>query len=613
MKLMPIKSIAILAFVFFLIAPAHAIHLEDGVTIPIVAAFSTEEGESGILLNATVIVTEGDGRVFVDTQPYTQVDLQGSTRIAALVASDITGIDPSKYDFYYIIEITSPLIGGPSAGAALTVATIAEIENWPLKEGVVMTGMINPDGSIGPVGGIPYKLDAVAENGATLFIVPEGQTEVVIIETNFDHNGSIIVKKEIPITVDIVKRGKKQNVKVVEAINIEDAVELFTGKKIHREIPAKGVWSDEYLDVLRPLSRDVMDEAALLYQSMQHETTNFTDLLESQNDLIKKGEEQYEVQEYYAAVNTGLLILNNLKYIQWSEEYQASENNETYLNNLFENVSREVNQSRQELENFSADGIVDVDCVGAAEIRIVMAERMLDGARETDSTDQFIFTLASASNRAETVTWWLSLANSNHHTSDDILKSRAGWYLGMSSSVVTYSRTVIGETGGYHGVSFILNDAEEARERAQIEFDRGYYSGAIFDSLFATVQASTAISLMGAANIETKISRSAEAARIAIEDARNTGIEPVLAVSAYEFADSLESPSQKIIEYNYARVAAKTTVQLTEYSNEDGTVSSATPIPLKKPTPMSTTPVIPGMSFLIAIMGLMIVVIMLRR
>ncbi|NIA03259.1 MAG: hypothetical protein GWP12_01790 [Nitrospirae bacterium] len=595
-----------------MIIPVHAIHLEDGVTIPVVAAYSTKYGESGILLNATVIVTEGDGRVFVDTQPYTQVDLQGSTRIAALVASDITGIDPSKYDFYYIIEITCPLIGGPSAGAALTVATIADIENWPLKKGVVMTGMINPDGSIGPVGGIPYKLDAVAENGATLFIVPEGQTEVVIIETKFDHNGSVIKKEENPITVDIVKRGKKQNVDVVEAINIEDAVELVTGKKIHREIPAKGVWSDEYLDVLRPLSRNVMDEADFLYESVLNETTNRSKIIESQKNQLEKGEEQYNNQEYYAAINTGLWVIKNIKYVKWSEEYQASGDKDAYLKNLFENVSNEVDESGIELDKFKEGGVVDVDNVGAAEIRVVMAERMLEDANDTESIDLFIDTMASASSRAETVTWWLSLANSNHHTSEAVLKSRAGWYLGMSSSVVTYSRTVIGESGGYHGVSFILNDAEEARERARIEFDRGYYSGAIFDSLFATVQASTAISLMGSADIDTKISRSADSARVAIEDSRNVGIEPVLAVSAYEFADSLESPTQKIIEYNYARVVAKTTVQLTEYFNVSAPISNMTPIPLNKPTPI-TTQGIPGMSILMAIMGFVIVIVVLRR
>ncbi|NOR47908.1 MAG: hypothetical protein GQ533_07675, partial [Methanosarcinaceae archaeon] len=166
----------VLAITLFILltTPTSAINIDEGVTIPIIAAYSTMEGETGVLLNATVIVTEGNGHVFVDTQPYTQVDLQGSARMATLVASDITGIDPTEHDFYFIIEVTSPIVSGPSAGAALTVAAIADIEDWQLIDGVVMTGMINPDGSIGPVGGIPYKLDAAAQHGTSLFIVPEG-------------------------------------------------------------------------------------------------------------------------------------------------------------------------------------------------------------------------------------------------------------------------------------------------------------------------------------------------------------------------------------------------------------------------------------------------------
>ena len=144
--------------------------------VPLVADRSTGDGEEGVLLGAEVIVTNGTGHVFVDTNPYTQVDLQGSARLAAMVASDVLGIDEKVYDFYYIIDISSPIIGGPSAGGALTVATIAAINKWPLKPDVVMTGMINPDGSIGPVGGIPFKLEAAAAENATLFLIPEGQS-----------------------------------------------------------------------------------------------------------------------------------------------------------------------------------------------------------------------------------------------------------------------------------------------------------------------------------------------------------------------------------------------------------------------------------------------------
>jgi len=97
------KLVLFITLFILLTSPASAINLEEGVTIPIIAAYSTMEGETGVLLNATVIITEGNGHVFVDTQPYTQVDLQGSARMATLVASDITGIDPTRHDFYFIV------------------------------------------------------------------------------------------------------------------------------------------------------------------------------------------------------------------------------------------------------------------------------------------------------------------------------------------------------------------------------------------------------------------------------------------------------------------------------------------------------------------------------
>ncbi|KAF5411889.1 MAG: Archaeal Lon protease [Candidatus Methanocomedens sp.] len=611
-----------LFLILILAAPVSAINLEEAVTIPLVAAYASFEGETGVLLNATVLVTEGNGYVFVDTQPYTEVDMQGSARMAALVASDVTGIDPSKHDFYFIIEVTSPIIAGPSAGAALTVAAIADIKELPLKEGVVITGMINPDGSIGPVGGIPYKLDAAAQHGATLFIVPEGQTNVFVTESKVDHEGAFVTIEEETIEVDVVKRGRAQGVEVVEAVNIEEAVELLTGYVIEVPEPTKGVWSAEYLDTLRPLSREVLNEANLMYLGAQNVSPRFNSTLELQREMLDNGQEEYDKEQYYAATNIGLMVLKNLKFIQWWDEYERSDNNESYLNDLFMNVSGEINESRLELERFKQEGIMDVDSIGAAEIRVVMAEQFLDDARSSESDVGCIESLAWASIRADTVHWWLSLVNTEHITSDAALKERAGWYVGTASSVVTYAQTIITESQSLHGLLGLLNEADDSLERARIEYDRGYYSGAIFDSSLAIVQASTAISLMGYADIDTKIERSANAAIIAIEEARDAGIEPILAVSAYEFADSLESPSQQIVEYNYARVLAKTTVQLTMYSNMSSEVAAGTPIPLKTicPTPTSTSQLpfgdgleVPGFSIIAGLLLVFAVAVLLRR
>lgn len=171
---MTIKKMLLISLIYIFLLTIGNVHaLENGVMIPLVADKMTANGEEGSYLNAQVVVTNGTGHVFVDTNPFTQVDLQGSARIAAMVASDVLGINEKSYDFYYIIEINSSVIGGPSAGGALTVATIAAINNWKIKPGVVMTGMIDPDETIGPVGGIPYKLQAAAANGARVFLFPK--------------------------------------------------------------------------------------------------------------------------------------------------------------------------------------------------------------------------------------------------------------------------------------------------------------------------------------------------------------------------------------------------------------------------------------------------------
>jgi len=48
--------------------------------------------------------------------------------------------------------------------------------------------------------------------------------------------------------------------------------------------------------------------------------------------------------------------------------------------------------------------------------------------------------------------------------------------------------------------------------------ERGYYSGAIFDSLQATIKSSTSIGAMGKTDMQKKIDQSKEAAKVAINE-----------------------------------------------------------------------------------------------
>ncbi len=568
----------LLLFLVFLVSLNGVHALADGVTIPLVADRSTDSGDEGILLGAQVIVTNGTGHVFVDTNPYTQVDLQGSARLAAMVASDVLGIDERAYDFYYIIDISSPIIGGPSAGGALTVATIAAINNWTVKPGIVMTGMINPDGSIGPVGGIPYKLEAAAAKNATIFLVPQGQGNVTIQNTTSRTNGPFIINQVNTEHVDVVFLGKKLNVTVKEVGTIQEAVLAFTGHEINTPTFNGTILTSDYLDLLKPLATRLKNESGDMY--------NGTVSLVPEDIFLKQAKEiqvnannMYDEKKYYAATSLYFNSMINMRIAQWNYGYGKAPNKEQYLTGLVNSVENQIQSSEKDLDNFKLFGVSDVGAVGAAESRITAARAKLEEAKSLNDSAEKIQSLAFANERARTAQWWLTLAvPTGKIIPENTLKDRAGWYLSQAQSINTYVQALLSESSG-HPVVTGDNDINLAQQ----EMRHGYYSGAIFDSLQITVKSSTAIGLLGVQDANKKIEQSASDAEAAINEARMNGVEPTLAVSAYEYAETMTDPFDKIAQYSYAKMVAKTSVVL--YSHA---VASD-----KKPAKPTITPYVP--------------------
>lgn len=132
---------------------------------------------NGVVTWLTVDVIPGEGRTLVNiNQLLFWVDTQYSIQTAKWVAENYTKMNLSNVDIVYAIDTEASLVEGPSAGAALTVATVAALRNQTLDERVMITGTIKPDGTIGPVGGIIEKAKASKDVGATTFLVPEGQS-----------------------------------------------------------------------------------------------------------------------------------------------------------------------------------------------------------------------------------------------------------------------------------------------------------------------------------------------------------------------------------------------------------------------------------------------------
>jgi PDZ domain-containing protein len=80
----------------------------------------------------------------------------------------------STYTFPFDVTIDVGNIGGPSAGLAMTLATLDVLSNGDLTGGhrVAATGTIGLDGTVGDVGGVAQKAVAVRRAGAQVFLVP---------------------------------------------------------------------------------------------------------------------------------------------------------------------------------------------------------------------------------------------------------------------------------------------------------------------------------------------------------------------------------------------------------------------------------------------------------
>ncbi len=93
------SALKLLVLMLILITPAGA-QFENAQKADIKAvAVTSGDQPTGVVINISVIVTPGDGRVFVSTTPYTEIDMQGSAQLAAITACDLLGMDFTKYDF----------------------------------------------------------------------------------------------------------------------------------------------------------------------------------------------------------------------------------------------------------------------------------------------------------------------------------------------------------------------------------------------------------------------------------------------------------------------------------------------------------------------------------
>ena len=223
---------------------------------------AVQEGAAGKLSGSDadlyLEIHPGLGRVFLDTYPATKMDTQISTRYAKDVACELTQVDCSKFDFIYTIQARTSIIGGPSAGAAVSALTSIALLDIPYSQDVAVTGTINSGGVVGPVGGVKEKIEAASSVGLHTVLIATGTAN----NTEFDNFSNSSV------SVDLLTYGPQNlSVKVVEVTTLSDVVFYLTGKNVSQSVPSV-VKNDQYGQIMNDIQNKLCDRARMFNASL---------------------------------------------------------------------------------------------------------------------------------------------------------------------------------------------------------------------------------------------------------------------------------------------------------------------------------------------------------
>ncbi len=140
--------------------------------------------------------------------------------VSAFVAANVLGKDLTDFQFS---AASGGYIDGASASGLMAGGFLATMTGEKIDPTVTMTGIINPDGTIGPVGGIPEKFKGSMEKGKKRLGYPIGMRWA-----KSEATGQL---------VDLVELAKQGGAEAVEIADVYDAYHFLTGKQLPEPVP----------------------------------------------------------------------------------------------------------------------------------------------------------------------------------------------------------------------------------------------------------------------------------------------------------------------------------------------------------------------------------------
>jgi PDZ domain-containing protein len=151
--------------------PGMVITAVDGVRVPQLAALETQMNGRTAGSPIHLSVLDGKRRLELHTTLTSDPGVKGRAIIGVLGVHDA----PPRAQLPVKVSITPRGLGrGPSAGLAFTLEVYDSLTGHRLARGrkIAVTGTINLDGDVGPIGGVRQKVIGAARQHADIVLVP---------------------------------------------------------------------------------------------------------------------------------------------------------------------------------------------------------------------------------------------------------------------------------------------------------------------------------------------------------------------------------------------------------------------------------------------------------
>lgn len=488
--------------------------------IKILALSEAGNEKKGVSADLFLEIRSGTGRVFLETYPLSQIATQVSMRFAQQIACQELDIDCSVYDFFFTVKAPPGVLGGPSAGAAAAVLTGVVLKDLNVEKSIAITGIINSGGLIGPVGGIPYKVQGAASEKIETVLIPKGTG----------------IQKEGNTTIDVIELGKNLSVDVHEVSTFEEALSFFDG--IEKKYENITLTIDKtYQNIMKSVAKDICQRNNMIINAIELNENNSIEL--KNLSIIAKTE--FEEGNFYSAASYCFRSNIAAKRVFFSQKNYTKESLQEYLEKLIENLNaydKKVNQK-------PIKSLTDIETYMAVKERIQEArDLMTETVVKLGKNENINSEIAYLEERIYSASAWSKFFDAvdaaNYKIDEEKTKQSCANKIAEAEERYSYVSSYV--------PSLLLESIKKDLDKAYVEWNGKNYIMCLYSASKTKAQINLLLSATGIEkdSLDEIIDIKVKSVQKSLFRAQQKGIFPLLSYYYYQYADTLKDKDQAV-------------------------------------------------------------------